>query len=116
MSSYGMRFIAFSIAYPSKRDAGKKMHSRLDRTGIAIVVLGVAILAYSGAYDVRAFRASPTVPDATHYERQESHGVARYKTREQVRTFYSLNIAGVSTGAVGAALLFIRSRVDKHHA
>jgi hypothetical protein len=95
MSSYGMRFIAFSIAYPSKRDAGKKMHSRLDRTGIGIVVLGVAILAYS---------------------RQESHGVARYKTREQVRTFYSLNIAGVSTGAVGAALLFIRSRVDKHHA
>ena len=94
----------------------KPTHSRHKRTGIGIVVLGVAMLAWSGAYDMRTFRDSPTVPDATHSQRQESHGVARYKTREQVRVFYALNIAGVSTFAVGAALLFLRSRVGTHRA
>jgi len=43
------------------------------------------MLAWSGAYDMRTFRANPTLPDTTHFERQESHGVARFKTREQVK-------------------------------
>jgi hypothetical protein len=94
----------------------KRMRSGLERTGIGIVVLGVAILAWSGAYDMRTFRASPTVPDASHSERQESHGIVRYKTREQARVFYSLNIAGVSTFVVGAALLILHSRNRRHHA
>jgi hypothetical protein len=71
------------------------------------------MLAAGGFYEMRSFRSSPTVPDANHRVLQESHGIARYKTSKQVRTFYFLNIAGVSTFAVGAGLLIVYRRGEK---
>jgi hypothetical protein len=99
------------------RDASRKQTSRrLERAGICVAVCGVTMLAAGGFYDMQSFRSSPTVPDATHRILQESHGIARYKTSEQIGTLHFLNIAGASTFAVGAAFLFIYRRSEKRHA
>ena len=89
------------------------MSRRLERTGIWVAVCGVTMLAAGGYYDMRSFRSSPTIPDATHRVLQESHGIARYKTSEQIKTFRYLNVAGVTTFGVGAALLFVYRRTEK---
>jgi len=78
-----------------------------------LALAGVAVLAAAGYYDMRTFRESPKISDAAHSVMQESHGVQRYKIPEQVKTFRSLNIAGVAVFGVAATLLLVHKRFDK---
>jgi hypothetical protein len=80
---------------------------RLERLGLCVAVCGVALLAAGGFYDMHSFRSSPTVPDKTHREIQESHGIVRYKTRGEISTFHALNIGGLTALGVGVAMLFV---------
>jgi hypothetical protein len=90
----------------SKRSTRKK-------TGIGLALVGVAVLAVGGNYDMQTFRSSPKEPDATHTVMQESHGVQRFKTQTQARTFLYLNVVGVSLFLAGAALLTIDHYASK---
>ena len=81
-----------------------------------MALLGMAILATAGAYDMRTFRSSPETSDTTHSIMQESHGVRRFKTPEQKKVFVSLNIVGAVTLAVGATLLILHNHPKKRDA
>jgi hypothetical protein len=92
------------------------MRRHLKKLGFCVALLGMAVLATAGAYDMRTFRSSPGAPDATHSVMQESHGVQHFKTPEQKTNFVRLNIAGVAIFAVGAVLLFFDQQLNKHAA
>jgi hypothetical protein len=89
------------------------MTRHFKKAGFCVALLGMAILATAGAYDMRTFRSSPEASDATHSIMQESHGVRRFKTPEQQKVFVSLNIVGAATFAVGATLLILHNRTNK---
>jgi len=81
--------------------------SVIKKIGTCAVLVGVAVLAVGGSYDMRTFRSSPTTSDAVHTMMQESHGIQRFKTQKQVKTFLHLNVVGVSLFLSGVALLTI---------
>ncbi|GEM_PF-5479081 len=88
----------------------------LKTAAFLLALTGLAILAFAGDCDMRTFRLSPTTSDAAHSVMQESHGVQRFKTPEQAKLFVDLNIVGVVTFAIGAALLLLDNRLNKRHA
>ena len=92
------------------------MTRHLKILGFCVALLGMAILATAGAYDMRTFRSSPGAPDAAHSVMQESHGVQRFKTPEQKQMFFRLNVAGVAIFAVGAVFLFFDKQLKKQDA
>jgi hypothetical protein len=92
------------------------MRRHLKKAGFLVALLGMAILATAGAYDMRTFRSSPRAPDATHTVMQEEHGVQRFKRAEQKKIFVRLNIVGVTVFAVGAVLLVFDKQLNKYNA
>ena len=94
----------------------RQLATAFKKAGFSVALLGMAILATAGAYDMRTFRSSPEAPDATHSVMQESHGIRRFKTPEQKKLFVSLNIVGAVTFAVGATLLILHSHLNKRDA
>jgi len=92
------------------------MTRHFKKAGFCVALIGMAILAVAGSYDMRTFRSSPKAPDATHSVMQESHGVRRFKTPEQEKVFVNLNIVGALTFAVGATLLIIHDHLNKRDA
>jgi hypothetical protein len=93
-----------------------KKSSHLERLGVRAALLGVALLAAGGVYDIRTFRTSPKEPDLTHSVMQVSHGDQRFKTPEQIRTFWHLNTAGVITFTIGVAMVVVSDRLKKRAA
>jgi hypothetical protein len=84
--------------------------------GFCVALLGLAILAAAGAYDMQTFRSSPRAPDATHTVMQESHGIQHFEAPERQNIFVRLNIVGVFIFAVGAVLLLFDKQLNKHDA
>jgi hypothetical protein len=109
-------FTVVVIRQPAPNTPRRKPKSPLEKAAVGAVYLGLAIAAAGGIYDIRTYRSSPNVPDATHVVLRESHGDRRYKTREQVQLSNRLSIGGMSIFGAGALVLFITDWRDKHAA
>jgi len=90
--------------------------SAIKKAGICAILAGVAVLAVGGNYDMRTFQSSPTAADAVHTIMQEPHGVHRFKTQKQAKTFLYLNVIGVVCFLGGATLLTIDYYASKRNA
>jgi hypothetical protein len=112
-----MRTVSVVVIRPrAPNTPRRKALSPLQKLAVSAVYVGLAFGAAGGCYDIRTYRASPNVPDATHVVLRESHGDRRYKTPEQVKLADQLYIVGLSLFAAGALVLSITDWREKHAA